>query len=226
MVGLDPLNKYLSDPPGKVTTTDTIYSSLAQWQYMGELDFSDFYYQIKFRQDSDNDKKKLGYLCIRTALGTMTFTSAIMGLLGMDVFQDELTDKIFGDLVLSGHLVKMADNIYFGADTFPNFVKLFKTILDRISLSDLRIKPSKLKLNIQSADILGLHWCKGSLSPSSHKLDPLAHCNPPKTVRALRSWLGAVRFNEICLPGARLALYSKPLDAQIPSNRSGREEIS
>ena len=163
--------------------TDSIYYSLAQWQIMGELNFSDFYHQIKFRRDSDSDKKKLGYLCIKTAVGTKTLTSTIMGLLGMDVFQGYLTIKIFDDLVLGGHLVNMADNIYFGADTMLNFIKLFKTILGRISLLDLRIKPHKLKLNIQSADILGLLWCKGSLSPCSHRLDPLAHCYPPKTVR-------------------------------------------
>ena len=65
VVGLDPLNKFLLDPPGKVTKTDSIYSALANWSYMGELDFSDFYFQIKFRMSSDQDKQKLGYLCIR-----------------------------------------------------------------------------------------------------------------------------------------------------------------
>ena len=226
VVGLDPLNKFLMDPPGKITKTDTIYTSLASWEFMGELDFSDFYFQIKFRADSERDKQKLGYLCIRTAMGTMCFTAATMGLLGMDVYQDELTDKVFGDLALSGHLVKIADNVYFGADSLANFVKLFQTILHRIETADLRIKPSKLKLNVQSADILGLHWHRGTLSPSQHKLDPLAQCEPPKTVSALRSWLGSVRFNEICLPGAQLALHSKLLDEQIPSNRSGKEEIT
>ena len=47
VVGLDPLNKFLMDPPGKITKTDSIYASLATWEYMGELDFSDFYFQIK-----------------------------------------------------------------------------------------------------------------------------------------------------------------------------------
>ena len=42
VVGLDPLNKYLADPPGKITKTETIYAALANWQYMGEVDFSDF----------------------------------------------------------------------------------------------------------------------------------------------------------------------------------------
>ena len=49
VVGLDPLNKFLADPPGKITKIDSIYSSLASWEFMGELDFSDFYFQIKFR---------------------------------------------------------------------------------------------------------------------------------------------------------------------------------
>ena len=109
VVGLDPLNKFLMDPPGKITKTDTIYTSLASWEFMGELDFSDFYFQIKFRTDSERDKQKLGYLCIRTAMGTMCFTAATMGLLGIGVDLDELTDKVFGDLALSGHLVMISD---------------------------------------------------------------------------------------------------------------------
>ena len=225
VVGLDPLNKFLMDPPGKITKTEAIYTSLANWEYMGELDFSDFYFQIKFRTDTESERQKLGYLCIRTAMGTMCFSSATMGLLGMDVFQDELTDKLFGDLVLSGHVVKLADNVYFGANSLQSFLKIFDTILHRCETADLRLKPSKLKLNIQSADILGLHWHRGALSPSQHKLDPLAACDPPKTVRGLRSWLGAVRFNEVCLPGAKLASLSRLLDEQIPASRSGKEEI-
>ena len=77
------------------------------------------------------------------------------------------------------YVVKLADNVYFGAKDLPSFAKLFSTILSRIHTADLRIKPSKLRLNIQSADILGLHWSKGKLSPSLHKLDPLAVCEPP-----------------------------------------------
>ena len=170
VVGLNPLNKFLMDPPGKITKTESIYTTMANWEYMGELDFSDFYFEIKFRTDCD--KQKLGYLCIRSAIGTLCFSSATMALLGMDVFQDELTDKLLGDLVLSGNLIKLADNVYFGANSIQDFQQLFETILHRCEAADLRLKPSKLKLIVQSADILGLHWHRGALSPSHHKLDP------------------------------------------------------
>ena len=92
-------------------------------------------------------------------------------------------------------------------------------------MADLRIKPSKFKLNVQSADILNLHWNKGTLSPSQHKLEPLAHCEAPKIVSALCNWLGSVCFNEICLLGAQLASHSKPVDEEITSSRSGKEDI-
>ena len=47
----------------------------------------------------------------------------------------------------------------------------------------------KIKINIANADILGLHWNKGTLTPSKHKLDPLAVCERPSTVKELRSFL-------------------------------------
>ena len=225
VVGLDPLNKFLKDPPGKITKSDSIYSAISNWTIMGEIDFSDFYYQIKFRMATDRDKEKLGFLCIRTAMGTLCFSRAVMGLLGMDTFQDELTDRVLGDLVLANKVVKIADNIYFGSDNMKDFVDLFDLILGRCAAAELRLKPSKVKLNVKSADILGLNWNCGKLSPSRHKLDPLASIEPPQTVKGLRSWLGGIRFHEICLPGSKLAGLTKPLDEQIPSNRPGKEQI-
>ena len=225
VVGFDKLNKFLKDPPGKVTKSEEIYSSLASWKVMGEMDFSYFYFQLPFRLDTAQDRSKISYLCIRTSMGTLAYSRAPMGLLGMDVWQDELTDRLFGDLVLAGRLVKLTDNIYFGGQTIEEMHHTFDEILRRCSEADLRIKPSKVKLNIVSADILGLHWTAGRITPSRHKLDPLANCDQPVTVSGLRGWLGGVRFNQVCLPGANLAAATQPLDEQVPSSRSGKEKI-
>ena len=51
-----------------------------------------------------------------------------MGLLGMDVFQDELTDRLFGDLVLSGKLCKIESNIYFRAETVSDLSAISKKL--------------------------------------------------------------------------------------------------
>ena len=225
VTGFDYLNKYLKAIPSKVNKFQTIYTSITQWKYMGEMDFKDMYWQLKFDKFSSDIKDKLSYLCIRTSFGTMTYTRGAMGLLGMDSYQEELTDRLFGDMVVDNKLVKVADNIYFGSDDLESYQNLFREIMKRCSKADLRIKPSKIKLNIISSDILGLHWEEGKLSPSPHKLDPLANCEQPKTVKGLRSFLGGVRWNEICLPGGSLATVTSILDEQIGSNRPGTEEI-
>ena len=147
-----------------------------------------------------------------------------MGLLGMDVYQDKLTDWLFGDLVLKGQLVKIADNIHYGSNSVDKFSMIFTKFMDQCQIMDLRLKPSALQLNVCSADILGLHWNSGTLTPSKHKLDPLAHYNTPRTVKGLRGFLG-VRWHEICLEGPKLAKYTKALDKDIATDRPRKEEI-
>ena len=107
-----------------------------------------------------------------------------------------------------------------------DFHATFEELIKRIAESDLRVKPNKLKLNVVSADILGLHWTQGKLTPSHHKLNPLACCSPPITISGLRGWLGGVRFNQVCLAGTKLALSTKLLDELIPSSKSGKERIT
>ena len=160
VVGLDPMNKFLSDPPGKVTKTEHVFTAIANWEFLGELDLTDAYFQIKFRTDSEAERQKLGYLAIKTAMGTLVFSRAILGLLGMDVFLDEITDRVFGDLIMQGKAFKLADNIYFGGSTLEEFHQVFNTILSKMKDSDLKAKPSKLSVNIQEQEILGLNWKK------------------------------------------------------------------
>ena len=226
VTGFDPLNKYLKQIPPKASNPMSVYTSLAGWKYLGELDFTDMYWQLHMRLTTNLDRKQLQYLCIRTACGTLAYARAPIGLLGMDAVQEELTDKLLGDLVIKGSVAKVADNVYFGGETLADLHIVFEEIVKRCHLANLRLKPSKVALNIKHADILGLHWSNGTLTPSHHKLDPLAHCEKPRTVKGLRSFLGAVRFNEICLPSKPLTAATELLDEQIPSQRPGQELIA
>ena len=116
VTGFDYLNKFLKAVPSKVQKFEQIYTSISQWKYIGELDFSDMYWQMKFNLNKPTEREKVSYLCIRTTYGTMAYSRAGMGLLGMDSYQEELTDRLFGDLVVENRLVKVADNLYFGSN--------------------------------------------------------------------------------------------------------------
>ena len=177
VTAFDGLNKFLKQIPPKATDPMLIYTRLANWTYLGEVDFSDMYWQLRFNLNNTQQKKQLAYLCVKSIFGTFAYARGPMGLLGMDAVQEELTDRIFGDLVLKGQVVKHADNLYFGGTTQQEFMTVFQEILSRCQMSNLRLKASKINLNIEHADILGLHWSKGTLTTSPHKLDPLSTCN-------------------------------------------------
>ena len=51
-----------------------IYTNLAKWEVMAKLYFSNFYHQIKFKNNTHINRKKLGYLCVHTAYGTLAYT--------------------------------------------------------------------------------------------------------------------------------------------------------
>ena len=71
-----------------------------------------------------------------------------MGLLGMDTFQDELTDQMFSDLVLAGNVVKIADNLNFWGNTEEEFIKVFQMIISQCKEGNLRLKHKTIKLNV------------------------------------------------------------------------------
>ena len=216
------LNKHLQDMPGEVKKSEAIYSAIATWSHMGEIDFCDMYWQLPFRTNTAKARKKIAYLRVKTSFGVLCYTQAPMGLLGMDTWQSLLTDKLFGDLVLAGKVVTIADNMYFGGGSITELQQTFEDIIARCDKANLRIKPEKIKINVRSAEILGLHWNAGSLTPSPHKLDPLAHCETPKTVKGLHSFLGGVWFNEVCLSGPKLALRH-PAPGCTDWERQGRQ---
>ena len=70
---------------------------------------------------------------------------------------------------------------------------------------------------------MGWHWKEGSLSPLVDKINPLAVCEKPETVKGLRSFLGGMRFHKRCLRG--LDNVSQPLDEACPNTKDGKDKI-
>ena len=218
------LQKYISAIPAKIVKRDKILQMCANWKYMAEIDLTNMFFQIPMKKSNDSDIKKLSYLCIQTDEGTYYYDRAPQGLPGISEYEEELTDTVFGDLVIQGKVVKYADNIYLGGSTKNKFIEIFEEVLIRLNASNLRINPSKLIVGTVETTIMGWHWNKGILTPSVHKLNPLSVCEEPQTITGLRSFLGGMRIHKRCLQG--VDNVSKPLDEACPSNISGREKVN
>ena len=152
---------------------------------MAELDLTDMFYQIPWRSSSPGDIKKMSYLCTQTDLGTLVYVRAPQGLPGISEYEEELTDTVFGDMVVQGKTVKQADNLYIGGSNTTEFIQNLEEVCKRLSQGNLRVKPSKVIIAIVDTSIMGWHWHKGTLTPSVHKINPLTVCKKPSTITGL-----------------------------------------
>ena len=67
--------------------------------------------------------------------------------------------------------------------------------------NNLKLSPEKTIVCPKQTTILGWVWDSGTLSPSSHKLVPLAAVDYPKTCTSMRSFIGAFKAVSRCIPG-------------------------
>ena len=126
-----------------------ILQACANWKYIAEFDLSNMFFQMFLKRSSSADLKKLSYLCIQTDEGTLVYTRASQGLPGISAYQEELTDIVFGDMILQGRIAKWADNIYVGADTEKDFVRKVREVCHRMKRGNLRASPAKTILGIE-----------------------------------------------------------------------------
>ena len=218
------LQKHTVTIPAKVTNKENIHQRLANWTFMAEFDFTNMFYQLKIRNKDPRDKDKLAHLAIQTDHGSLVYVRGPQGLPGISEYQEELTDVVLGDMVVKGKAIKFADNVFIGGNSETEFIDNFREICQRIKLSNLRVGINKLIVGIVNTSILGWEWNKGTVTPSAHKINPLTVCELPKTIKGLRSFLGAMRIHKRCLRG--LDNISKPLDEACPSSKSSNDLIN
>ncbi len=123
-----------------------------------------------------------------------------MGMSGSTEHVDELMSRSFCDLVESGVVIRIADDLYAGGNSISELLYNWEKILQRFEINNLRLSAPKTVICPSSTTVLGWVRSKGHIRVSPHKVSPLATASPPKTVRGLRSWIGAFRHFKPCLP--------------------------
>ena len=94
-------------------------------------------------------------------------------------------------------------------------------VLNILCKNGLKLKGLKVVIAPTYAQILGWDWNNGSIRASSHKLLPLSKCDPPATVTALRSFIGAYKFFNRVIKGcaARLDELEKCIAGKQKSDK-------
>ena len=92
-----------------------------------------------------------------------------------------------------GCVAKMADDLYIGGDTPENALNNRCRVLVALGKNNLCLSAVKAIICPRSTTVLGWTWHNVTLSASPHKVASLSAVEPPSTVQALRSFVGAYK---------------------------------
>ena len=189
------LGQFAKPQPSLISNVDEVIRSLGQFKWIVKADLSQAYYQVPL------DRSSYRFVGVSTPYrGVYVYTRTVMGMPGSESALEQLLSRVLGDLMVAGSVIKLADDLYIGADTPDSLLKVWEEVLYTLHENNLRLSPSKTVCCPVSTEVLGWIWKQGTLQASSHRLNTLSVCEPPKTVKSLRSFIGAYKFLSKVLP--------------------------
>ena len=126
-------------------------------------------------------------------------------------------------MLTNGNVTKIADDLYCGADDITNLIETWRSVLEALAKCDLRLSPSKTVICPSSTIILGWMYSQGNLSATKHPIATLSSCDPPVTVKGLRSFIGTYKVLSRVIKGCSNILA--PLDRYV-AGRGSAERLT
>ena len=162
------LGKFCRLPPSKVTKCNDILRRIGSFKFIIKTDLTSSFFQLKVARES------MPYLGTVTPFkGVRLYARAAMGMPGSSEWLDELMAHVVGHLVMEGHVLLIADDLYVGADDITTLLRVWENLLCALSKNNLVLSASKTVIVPVSTTVLGWIWNSGSLSVSQHKICPL-----------------------------------------------------
>ena len=210
--------KHSKPTPSLMPDVDSTLRHIGQWKYIIKTDLAKAYYQIPL----DHSSKK--FCGVQTPFrGIRVYQRCAMGMPGSESALEELMSRVLGDLIIEGNVAKIADDLYCGADTIEDLLHTWCNVLQLLSDNDLRLSAPKTVIIPLSTTILGWIWKQGTLSASPHQVSPLTQCELPKTVKSLRSFIGAYKALAKVIKGSSHII--NPLNT-LTGGRQSAEKIT
>ena len=109
-------------------------------------------------------------------------------------------DSTFGDMIAEGWLVIYMDDVLVFAETLEECQERTKQVLDRMKEEDLHLKLAKCAFDQTEVEYLGLVVRNGEVLMDPTKLKAVEQWEPPKSVKAVRSFIGFCNFYQKFIP--------------------------
>ena len=207
------VGRYSKPQPSILPDVDSTLRTIASWQYLVKTDLTKAFYQIPL------NKKSMKYCGVSTPFkGTLVYTRSAMGMPGLETALKELMCHILGDHLQNGIIAKIADDLYIGGNTLEELIINWRRVLTTLAACNIRLSPSKTVIAPKSTVILGWVWSQGTLKASPNRIATLASCEPPQTIRGLRTFFGAYKVLGRVIPAC--AIHLAPLESAVAGKAS------
>ena len=162
-------------------------------EYFTEIDITKAYHQIPLTE------KSRPLTAFPTSRGLMEYRRMPFGLVTACATYARLMRIVLQDLP---NVVFYFDNIYVHTVSWSEHVPAVGAVLQRLQVHGLTARPSKCKFGFKSLDYLGFKIEDGNLSPQEEKVKSISNVPPPRSKKALRSFLGMASFYRKFIPNA------------------------
>ena len=206
------VGRYSKPQPSLLSDTDTILRSIAEWKYLIKTDLTQSY-QILLSHSS------MKFCGIATPYkGIRLYTRCAMGMPGLETALEELMSRVLGEFIVKGFVAKIADDLYVGGDTEDELFSHWQQVLQALAKNNLGLSAHKTTIAPQTTIVLGWLWRQGTIQVSPHRITALAAVIPPKTVRALRSFIRSYKVLSRVLQNYSAKM--QPLDQEVAGRQS------
>jgi hypothetical protein len=207
------IGEYSKPQPSIMPNIDETLYTIGQWKFLIKTDLKKAYYQIPLSKES------MHYCGVATPYkGVRVYTRCAMGLPGSETALEELMNRVVGDLIMEGHVAKVADDLYCGGDTPSDALEVWSRLLKALAENNLGLSAPKTIIFPKNTIVLGWVWEEGTYSASSHRTSALAAVSPPRTVSGMRSFIGAYKFLSRVIEGYSNNL--RPIEQSVAGKQS------
>ena len=208
------LNEVTVTDSSPLPRIDHILQNQGQYKIWSVLDMKDGFHQVPMKDDCRD------YTAMSTPFGLYRWRVLAMGLKnGNAIFQRVM------DWVLQGHTCANAyiDDVIIGStgnteeELLKNHDRDIRQVLDTLREHKMRVNVKKPQLFMRSVQFCGHVLVEGRRYPAPDKLAPIKGWELPRTVTALRGFLGLTNYYSSYVP--HYAEYAAPMTSMLQLNR-------
>ena len=165
---------------------DDIFTSLGKAKYVTCLDLKSGYWQIAMKE---GDKQKTAFVSHR---GLHEFNVMPFGLSNApSVFQDLMNHVLQN---IQNFAIAYIDDILIFSETYEDHIKHIEEVFRRLANAGLKLKLSKCEFLKERVKYLGHIISPNGIAPDPDKISSIRNMPAPRTIREVRSFLGAVGY--------------------------------